>query len=369
MMKRIIAQVRKELTQTFRDRLTLVLALVLPLILMALLGTAISLTVTDLPIVVQDLDQSPLSRQYTDAFRASLTFRIVPLSLNMRPEEALDYGKARAAIVIPERFERNLLRGDNADVQFLIDGTDANTANIMRGNASAVTQAFLTQFRPAVTQPAVRAQTRLWFNPGRENKQYIGPGVLAVGLALFPPLLAALAMSREGEQKTILQVYVSSISAYEFLLGKTIAYTIIAIMEWLLLMVMAFTLFGLRLAGDPSPLIVTSFIYLLCTTSFGTMVGAAIPNQAAAIQAVAMGAFLMSFLLSGFIFPISNIPASVRWVSNIVPARFYIEVTRDAFVRGGGWPAVWHAPVALAVLGLFFFFVAWRKMRLMQVSA
>jgi ABC-2 type transport system permease protein len=99
------------------------------------------------------------------------------------------------------------------------------------------------------------------------------------------------------------------------------------------------------------------------------MVGAAIPNQAAAIQAVAMGAFLMSFLLSGFIFPISNIPASVRWVSNIVPARFYIEVTRDAFVRGGGWPAVWHAPVALAVLGLFFFFVAWRKMRLMQVSA
>jgi ABC-2 type transport system permease protein len=368
-MKRIIAQVRKELTQTFRDRLTLALALVLPLILMALLGTAISLTVTDLPVVVQDFDNSHTSRQYVDAFRTSLTFRIQPLPVAERPEDALDRGQAKAAIIIPVHFERDLLRGSNADVQILIDAADANTANIMRGNASAVTQSFLAQIKPVTMQPAIQAQTRLWYNPGRESKKYIGPGVLAVGLALFPPLLAALAMSREGEQKTILQVYVSSISAHEFLLGKTLAYTIVALMEWVLLMIMAMTMFGLRIAGDPTPLLVTSIIYLLCTVSFGTMVGAAIPNQAAAIQAVALGAFLLSFLLSGFIFPVSNIPVSIRWVASLVPARYFIEITRDAFVRGGGWPAVWHAPVALVLLGSFFFFVAWRRMRHMQVDA
>ncbi len=368
-MKRVIAQIRKELTQTFRDRLTVALALVLPMILMALLGTAISLTVSDLPVVVQDLDQSFLSRSYIDAFRASITFRIVPLPMGVKPDEALDRGLSRAAIVIPEHFERDLQRGLATDVQIMIDATDANTANIMRGNAAAVTQAFLTQVKPVASLPAINSKTRLWFNPGRESTKYIGPGVLAVGLALFPPLLAALAMSREGEQKTILQVYVSSISAYEFLLGKTIAYTIIAVMEWVLLMIMAFTMFNLRLAGDPTPLLVTSFIYLFCTTSFGTMVGSAIPNQAAAIQAVAMGAFLLSFLLSGFIFPVSNIPSSIRWIANIVPARYFIEVTRDAFVRGGGWSAIWYAPVALGLLGAAFFFIAWRTMRHMQVDA
>jgi ABC-2 type transport system permease protein len=368
-MRRIIAQARKELTQLFRDRLTVVLALVLPLILMALLGTAISFTVTDLPIVVQDSDNSPLSRQYIDSFRASLTFRVVSLPPTMQPDEALDRSLARAAIIIPEHFERDLRRGQNADVQLLVDATDANTANVMRGTMTALTQSFMLQLRPAGFAPPVRMQTRLWFNPGRESHKFIGPGVLAVGLALFPPLLAALAMSREGEQKTILQVYVSSITAHEFLLGKILGFFIIAVAEWVLLMIMGMALFGLRIAGDPTPLLVSTVCYLLCTVSFGTMVGVAIPNQAAAIQAVALVGFLMSFLMSGFIFPVTNIPPALRWVSYFVPARYYIEVTRDAFVRGGGWPGVWHAPLALTLLGLFFFFNAWRRMRRMQVNA
>jgi ABC-2 type transport system permease protein len=368
-MRRIIAQARKELTQLFRDRLTVALALVLPLILMALLGTAISLTVTDLPIVVQDLDNTPMSRRFADVFRASLTFRVVSLPTTMQPDEALDRGSARAALIIPEHFERDLQRGQNADVQILVDATDANTANIMRGTMAALTQSFMLDLRPASFAPPIRAEMRLWYNPGRESQKFIGPGVLAVGLSLFPPLLAALAMSREGEQKTILQVYVSSITAHEFLLGKVFAYFTIAVAEWVLLMIMAMTLFGLRIAGDPTPLLVSTVCYLLCTVSFGVMVGAAIPNQAAAIQAVALVGFLMSFLMSGFIFPVTNIPAAIRWIANVVPARYYIEVTRDAFVRGGGWPAVWYAPVLLTVLGLIFFLNAWRTMRRMQVNA
>lgn len=374
-MRRIIAQARKELTQTFRDRLTLVLALVLPLILLALLGTAISLTVTDLPIVVQDLDQTPLSRRYIDAYRASLTFRVVELPVAMQPEEALLRNDARGAIIIPENFERDLQRGQEAQIQWLIDATDANTANIMRGSATAVTQAFVaTQLRAGGAGgggggPAIHAAVRFWYNPGREARKYIGPGMLAVGLALFPPLLAALAMSREGEQKTILQVYVSSISAHEFLLGKILAFTVIALMEWFLSMVLAFLLFGLWFAGDPTPLLISTLIYLACNVAFGTMIGAAIPNQAAAIQAVQIGGFLMSFLLSGFIFPVSSIPVGLRWIAYLVPARYYIEIVRDAFVRGGGWPGVWYGPLVLLLLGLFFFAVAWRKMRHMQVNA
>lgn len=371
-MRRIIAQARKELTQVLRDRLTLVLALVLPLALLALNGTAISLSVTDLPIVVQDLDSTPASRRFTDSFRSSLTFRIVELSVNEQPEQALLENRARAAIVIPENFERDLERGLATETQILVDASDANTANVMRGAATAVTQAFNNSLRPAAASMSgvpIKANVRLWFNPGRESRKYIAPSMLAVGLALFPPLLAALAMSREGEQKTILQVYVSSISAREYLLGKILAYFLIAFVEWFLCLLLCFFLFGLSLQGDPTPLLVCTVIYLLTNVCFGTMVGVAIPNQAAAIQAVQIVGFLLSYLLSGAIFPVSNIPGGIRWISSLIPARYYIEVVRDALVRGGGWSGIWFAPIALAAIGLFFFTIAWLKMRKMQIPA
>lgn len=369
-MRRVVAQARKELTQMRRDRLALVLALLLPLVLLMLFGETISLEVSDLPVVVRDYDASPLSRSYVDAYRASLTFRIVELAPGERPERALDRGEARAAVVIPPGFERELRRGGDAEVQILVDAADANTANILRGSATALTQTFFAGLRPAgAPPPAIRAEARLWYNPGRDSDKYIGPGVFAVILALFPPLLAALSLSREGEQQTILQVYVSSITAHEYLLGKVLAFGLIALCQWALALVLSSFLFGIWFVGDPTPLLVGTLLYLFCNVCFGVMVGVAIPNQAAAIQAVQFGGFLLSFLLSGFIFPVSNIPAAIRWISGVVPARYYIELARDAFVRGAGWPAVWHAPVMLLALGAFFFLVAWRKMRRMQVDA
>jgi ABC-2 type transport system permease protein len=368
-MKRILAQVRKELTQLFRDKLTLALALVLPVLLLLLLSKATSLSVKDIPVAVQDLDKTPSSRRYIEAVGASLSFKVTALPQNMSPERALDQNLARAALIIPPHFERNLKRGQNAELQWLIDGTDANTANIMRGKASAITQSFNAGIQPAAPKVAIHPEIRYWFNPGREDLKYFGPGVLAFGMTMFPTLLAALALSREGDLKTILQVYVSSITAFEYLLGKVIAYTIVAWAEWIGGMIVLFAGFGLSLAGDPTPLLVTTFFYLLCTTCFGTMLGAAIPNQAAAIQAAQLGGFLTAFLLSGYIFPVENIPQPLRLLSNFVPMRYYLEVIRDAFLRGGGWAGIWHAPVALALLSAFFFWRAWSVMKDMQVKA
>jgi ABC-2 type transport system permease protein len=367
-MKKIIAQAGKELRQFSRDRLTVVLALVLPLVLMWLIGMSISLSVTDLPVAVQDFDQSAQSRRYIETLRASLTFKLVSSPSSGPTEAALDSEHARAVIVIPQNFGRDLDRGRQVEVQWLIDGTDANTANIMRGNAAALTQAFNSQL-PSAVAVAVQPKIRYWFNPGRDSDQYIGPAVFAVTLALFPPLLAALALSREGEQKTILQVYVSSIKAHEYLLGKILAYMIVAAVQWLMALVLAIFLFDIWFKGDATPLLVSSMLYLFCNVAFGVMMGAAIPDQAAAIQAVQNVSFLLSYLLSGFVFPLSNIPAEIRWISAFIPARYFVEIARDAFVRGGGWPAVWHVPVVLALLSAFFFFRAWTAMRKMQVEA
>lgn len=368
-MRRILAQVRKELTQLVRDRLALALALVLPVALIALLGTSISLTVTDIPIVIQDLDQTPLSRRYADAFRASLTFRVVTLPPATPPEAMLSRGRARAAVIIPGDFARDIHRGRPAEAQLLVDATDGNTAQLVRGSATQITRAFARQREGTRPAPAIRTATRLWFNPGREPGKFYGPGFLVLGLSIFPTVLAALAMSREGEQKTILQVYVSSISAHEFLLGKILAGMAIGLAQCALAVVLMLTLFGLRFAGDPSPFVAGSVLFVFCVVSFGSLVGAAIPNQAAAVQAVGLGGFLLAFLLSGLIFPVENIPDALRWISNLVQARYYVVVVRDAFLQGGGWSAVWWAVLAIGALGLLFYALAWRAMRRMQVTA
>jgi ABC-2 type transport system permease protein len=367
-MKRIIAQARKELTQIFRDRLTVALALVLPLILLVMYGKAISFSVKDVAIYVADFDQTPRSRAYIEALAASRTFRLVSLPEGLRAADALAAEAVRAIVTIPPNFASDATRGRAAEIQWLIDATDANTANILRGNAAAVTQAFGQGNNSATLKMPVQAEIRLWYNPGRESDKYIGPGAVAVVLALFPPLLAALAMAREHEHKTILQVYVSSISAWEFILGKTLAFVVIALAEFVLVVALGMLVFGLRFAGDPTPFLVGTLIYLFCNIAFGVMAGATINNQAATIQVVAMVSFLLSFLLSGFIFPLSNVPSGIRWVAYLVPARYFIEITRDAFVRGVGWSAVWPGHLALMLLGAFFLFKAWRKLRNMQVE-
>jgi ABC-2 type transport system permease protein len=214
----------------------------------------------------------------------------------------------------------------------------------------------------------VRTAVRFWYNPSLSSKRFYGPGIFVMALSMFPPLLATLAMAREGERKTILQVYVSNISAFEFLLGKVVAFMIVALAECLLLLAFLYVFFGVRVAGDPTPFLVATLLYAFCVASFGTLVGAVIPNQAAAMQAVMFGGFLLVFMLSGLMFPLDNVPAGLRWIADFVWARYYIEIVRDLFLQGGGWAANWFKVLAIAGIGGLFFTLSWRKMRPMQLE-
>jgi ABC-2 type transport system permease protein len=368
-MRRILAQTRKELIQLVRDRRALGLALVLPLMQLILMGSSISLDVQDLPIVVQDLDDSAASHHFVDAFRQSVTFHVIGYPADRNPETAFTANLARAVLIIPSHFGRDMARGGGSPVQMLIDASDANTAKLVAGYASQVTTAWNAANGGAAQAAPVTAAIRFWYNPGRDSKKFYGPGIFVLALSMFPPLLATLAMSKEGEQKTIMQVYVSSVSAHEFLLGKIFSFMVVAFGECLLLLTLLFTYFGLQFAGDPTPFIVATILYAFCTSSFGSMIGATIPNQAAAMQAVMLGGFLLVFMLSGLIFPLQNIPSYIRWLSNFIWGRYYIEIVRDALLQGGGWPAVWWKVLIIGVIGSFFYWRGWMTLRRMQVKA
>lgn len=367
--KRIFAQTVKELTQLGRDRLTLTLALLLPLILLLLFGFAVSLEVNKINFAIQDLDLTPTSRQYIATFERTNKFNIVASGPQVNVPRLLDKGSVAAGLIIPSKFSRDLKRsGRAAEVQILVDGTDANTANIVRGYAKATTNAFVENLRGS-SHLLVKLQSRLWYNPGLETLKYIGPGAIGITVTLFPPLLAGLATAKEYEQGTILQVYASSLTGTEYLLGKAAAFWLVGMAEVLFVHLEAWLFFGLRFVGDPTPIILSSILYIACGVFWGIFLGCNTKVQSAAIQAVAFTAFLLSLQLSGFIYPIANIPIGIRWVSNIIPARYYIELTRDAYVRGVGWLGVWFQVLALTLLTSLFFFLAWRKLQKMQLES
>lgn len=366
-MKRILAQCVKELAQFRRDRLTLALAFLLPLMTLLIFGFAIRLESKNIPLVVQDFDHSNLSQTYIERLFATNQFQPTHWSSERPVKDAIDRGFAKAAVIIPPDFSRRIKAGKQSAVQVLVDGTDANNARVIKNSIQATTNFFLTNDGLSSSTQEIQAHIRLWFNPGRKESLYIVPGVYAVVLWIFPSLLAAIAMVREKEKGTILQVYASSLTASELLLGKALAYLLVGLGEAVGVMVLGSLIFRVGFAGDPTPLLIGTPIYLSTAVMFGLLLGVRSGNQNAAVQGVSLVGFLTAFLLSGFIYPLSNIPFPLSLLPNIVPARYFILVTRDAFVRGIGWTGVWFDLLMMLVIGLVFFNVARRALSRMQL--
>lgn len=358
---RVWTQARKEWTLFRRDRLTVALAFVLPLATLLIFGLAIRLEAKNVAVAVQDLDRTPFSRAYVAGLGESITFAVVRPSAD--PLAALHAGRAKASVVIPPGTERLLRRGYDAPIGVYIDGTDVVNAELIRNGLEGLAAASVPGRRPPVS-----ADVRVWFNPGRKESLFIVTGVIAIVLGVFPPLLSAIAMVRDKEEGTIVTAYASRLTAAEFIAGKALAYLGVATAEWCAVVAVAMLVWRLGFAGDPTPLLVTTPFYLLEAIMLGLFVGSRVSTQAAAVQGVGPVNAMLTILLSGFMYPVSNIPWPLSLISYVVPAHYYIEVTRDAYVRGTGWPGVWYAPLALAALILLFFAGAWQSMRRMQLS-
>lgn len=365
-MKRILTQCFKELNQFRRDRLTVALALILPLGMLLIYGYGVRLEAKNIPLGVQDFDNSPLSRGYVERLYATNQFIPTP-TVSSSAITAIDRGVAKAVVVISPDFSRQIKSNKSVDVQVLVDGTDVNNARVIQNSIRATTNFFLQSNNFQSSTQILSAITRIWFNPGRKESLYIVPGIYGIILWVFPSLLTAIAVVREKEQGTIIQVYASDLTAKEWLLGKGLAYFLVALAETLVVFSVSIVLFGLRLQVQPIPLITGTLTFLAASVSFGLFVGSRVSNQTAAVQGTASVGFLSAFLLSGFIYRLENIPFPLSLISNLIPARYYILVTRDAFVRGTGWAGIWYVPLIIGLIGGVIFMVATRNLRRMQL--
>jgi ABC-2 type transport system permease protein len=367
-MRRIFSQAGKELAQFKRDRLTLSLAFLLPSVAMLLYGYATRLESKDIPVAVKNFDNGALSREYIDTIFANGQLTPVRWRGNT-PLSPLDYGDAKATITIPPEFSRKIRQQQSSPVQVIIDATDVNNARVIKNSIIATTAYYLRSHDLSQVRSRISTRVRLWFNPGREESLYVAPGATAVILWIFPCLLAALAMAREKEQGTILQLYASSISSFELVAGKAVAYTGIAFVQAVIVIVMSMALFGIRLVGDPIIYLISITAFLASSVLFGLFVGTRASTQSAAVQMVATTGFTTALLLSGFLYPLRNITYPLSLICNILPARYFVEASRNAFVRGSDFTSQIHLPVALGLCALVLFMGAARIMRKMQLSS
>jgi ABC-2 type transport system permease protein len=366
-VKKILAQAMKELRLFQRDKLLILLAVLMPIVMMSLAGGTASLRLRNVPLLVYDYDNTALSRAYLETYGAALTFRIVPHEPGESPEDALSSWRGRAALIIPQNFERDSRRGAEPIVQLMIDATDSNAATAL-GNYAQVLNANFAQNNSISRAPPklVTPEQRLWYNPGLSNPVYFGTGAMGLMLILFPALLGALATAKEYEVGTIIQAYASSLSAVQWVLGKALIYVGIGLVEFVICFTLGINAFDYRFPTDPSVLLDATDHYLMAGVFFGMMMGNANGNQSAAIQGVQMGSFLLSLLLSGYLFSVRNIPEEIRWVSSLLPATYYIQTVRNSILRDVGWETSYLPIVALLLLALGYFTLNVVQMRKMQ---
>ena len=366
-MKKVWAQAWKEFMLFRRDKLLILLAVLMPVVLMLLAGITGTLRLRNVGLLVYDYDNTPLSRTYLETYGAALTFRIERRRPQESPERALASWRARAALIIPQNFERDFRRGAEPVVQLMIDATDSNAATALGNYAQSLNTSFARQ--NGIGQPQTRSvnlQQRLWYNPGLSDRVYFGTGGLGLMLIIFPALLGALTTAKEYETGTIIQAYASSLRATQWILGKALLYVVIGLVEFVLCFALGLLVFEFRFPSDPTILLVATIFYLLAGVFFGMMCGNATRNQSAAIQAVQMGSFLLSLLLSGYIFALRNIPVQIRWLSSFLPATHYIQIVRNSILRDAGWGTSFRPLVLLVVLAFSFFALNAIQMRKMQ---
>jgi ABC-2 type transport system permease protein len=355
MMGAIRAVAGKELREIRRDPITIWVALVLPLVMLYLFGSALSLDVRDAPLAVYDLDRSAESRALARAFTNSGYFRqVAEIERERDIERLLDRSRARLVLVIPPDFSAQLSRGGPATVQTLLDGSYSATAMVIAGYAEAIVGSFQAPQGAAV--PGL--ETRVWFNPALRSADYIVPGLFAVILMAFPPLLTALAVVREKETGSIQQIFVSPIRPWQLIAGKMAPYAAIAFLQMVMILVAGLWWFELPFRGSIPLLLGASAVYVLCTVGIGLLISTVTRSQLVAMLLALVVTLMPSFLFSGFLFPIFTMPDMMQLYTYLFPARYFIEISRGVAMKGVGIEVLWPQLLVLAGYTALVFWAA-----------
>ncbi len=350
---RMLAMASKEWIQIRRDGRSLGLAFALPAILLYLFGVAITTDVTNIKMAVLDRDHTVRSRALIDAFGQSGYFDVNQILT--RAEEAegvIDRGTVRMVLVIPERFAADFDAGRPAPVEVLLDGSDAKTANVARGYADAIARTFSMKvlLSGKEIRPSLTADTRVWFNETLDSKAMVTPGLIAVIMSIIAAMLTSLTIAREWERGTMEQLASTPVGRTEVVLGKLLPYLGIALIDVIIALLCCRYLFEVPFRGSYLLYGISSVVFLTGVLGLGILLSSVLKSQLLAVQASIFATYMPALLLSGFFYSLSSMPKFLQLVSQLIPARYFVWITRGLFLRGAGLEIIWPS---LAGLTLF----------------
>ena len=366
MNPRLIAMMRKEFIQAFRDRRTVVIILIMPMMQLFLLGYAATTDVKNIKIAVWDQSQTVQSRALLDSFRAADYFQIAYTAESLQEIQSLfESGKVRAALIIPPDYAHKLT-GNDAQVAMILDGSDASVGSTALSVAQLIGQSFGTKIiqeqaarlgRVSGTGAPLQVRTQVWYNPDLLSAYFMIPGVIGQILFMVTTILTATSIVRERERGTIEQLIVTPIRSWELMVGKITPYIILAFVEAVEIILVGHFWFKVPIVGSLALVILSSGLLLLSSLGIGLFASTIAHTQQEANIIVQM-TLLPSFFLSGFFFPIDAMPRALQLFSYLTPLRYYLVTIRALMLKGAGFAAIQSQLIALAIFGIVIMSVA-----------
>ena len=359
-MRRVRFLVWKELLELKADPRLFAIVIAAPILQLFMLGYAATTDVRDIPVVVADTDRTATSRDLIARFQASPNFTIVNVVGSVDDiDEYLANGHAWMALNIPNGFGAGLTAGRSQAVQLVADGSDANSTNVALGYATNLIAAYTQEqtarvavARAAVAKPAIDARIRVWFNPRLESRDFMLPGILALLLLVITSNLSSMGIVREKEIGTLEQLNVTPLKRWELILGKLLPYALVGLVDVFLVIAITVWWFDVPLRGSFWLLLAMTVVYLLSTLGIGLFVSTVSATQQQAMMSTIFFFLMPMIYLSGFIFPIENMPASIRPFTYLMPLRYYLVILRSIFLKGVGLETLWPQAAALAACGV-----------------
>lgn len=360
-MRRIRFLLYKEFLQFFRDKMMLRVVLIMPILMLLLLGYAVTTDVKNISVAICDLDHSAKSRKLIEKLNTSGYFVLHYSHDGLQNiGKYLDSGNAKLGLVIPRGFDLNLSSNQPAPVQILINGEDAKSAQIAMGYVSEIVRAFAQTillervfFQPllAKNMHLVEPEIRVWFNPNLESINFVVPGIVAMLVTVFSMFFTAIAIVKEKEEGTLEQLLVTPISSLQLIIGKTLPYVIISFIDGIFIMILARLWFNIPMVGSLWLLFGFLLAFILSTIGLGIFISTVSQTQ---MQALFLSWFFMvlMFILSGFFIPIENMPNWVQFLSYLDPLRYLITVIREIFLKGSRFQHLWREGAAMLTFGI-----------------
>jgi len=367
MFKRVRYLLVKELIQALRDKRMRITLIFPPIFQLIVFGYAANLDVKQVPMALRDLDQSVDSRSLVARLGSTKYFKIVSLPQSQKETETLiQKGDITLSIEIPSGFSKKLKKGSTATLQIIVDGTESNTAMIALGYVSQILSEYSSELivkrlnREGMMdfeEAGVKLEHRIWFNPNLESRYFYIPGVIATIALLIPMILTSQAIVREREIGTLEQIMVTPLQAWELVVGKTLPFAFIGFLDVVMIALIGVFWFDVPLQGNPLILLLGSFLFLMSSVGIGLFISTISSTQQ---QAQISTFFLMNpvFILSGFAFPLENMPAWLQTITYINPLRYFLIIIRGVFLKGNGLDILWPEMLALAVMGGLMIFLS-----------